>query len=117
MSMGREFVNSSPSKPAACWGHWVCKDTADHLRQRLWSPAGLWFPGWLPPHHLPRALGEGDARRPLEAGTVVRHTWAVTPLAWQLPLEPRPSLKIQPKSNFNKVWKPSLGGRTRDTAS
>ena len=40
-------------------------------------------------------------------------TRAVTPLAWRLPLEPQPSLKIQPKSNFNKVWKPSLGDAHR----
>ena len=47
--------------------------------------------------------------RGLWAGPVVEEdTRAVTPLACQLPLEPRPSLKIQPKSNFNKVWKPSL---------
>lgn len=47
---GQGVSSLSPLKPAACWGHWVCKDTADHLRPRLWSPAGPVVPrsGSLP---------------------------------------------------------------------
>lgn len=71
---------------------------------------------WLPPHPLPCALGKGGG--PLQEQKPLGRDRGWTPglplpSPWQLPLGQQPSLNIQPKSNFNELWKPSPGNAHR----
>lgn len=65
-------------------------------------------PGVAPSPPPPSCSGEGDARG-LWAGTVVGAHLGCLPWPGSCLWSRGQALKIQPKSNFNKVWKPSLG--------
>lgn len=116
MSTGRGSPASHPSDQQLAGDSGFAKTPLTILGHVFGPQLALWSPEWLP-LTISLVLWVKELTLPknrgLWAGDVVGgwrgDTRAVTPLAWQLPLEPRPSLKIQPRSNFNKVWKLSLG--------
>ena len=107
MSTGKGIPSLSPFRPVAqCWIPGLQKTS------RLWSPAGPAVPGVAALHPLPCALGKGGDPLQEQKPPGRDREWTPglsLPSPWQLPLEQQPSLKIQPKSNFNKLWKPSPG--------